>query len=156
LDSFRASRIGLILAGVNMALLLVWFFLARVTIYEVSDKINFVGDGHVIAIFQPEIVERIRPGQSALLRLEVDPEQAAITIPALVVGTERGGNQVELLVMLNDPALKTLQGKQPGQVDVEIEYITPVRLVMRASGKFLNSAQVPLSPQSLPDANDSQ
>lgn len=35
-----------------------------------------------------------------------------------------------------------------GQVEVEAEYISPARLVMRASGQFLNNeGQVPVSPQ---------
>ena len=36
LDSFRATRIGLVFAIIIMLALIVWFFMARVTLYEVS------------------------------------------------------------------------------------------------------------------------
>ena len=47
--------------------------------------------------------------------------------------------------MRRDPE-GALAGK--AEVEVEVEYVTPAELVLRASGKFLNRSQVPLSPQS--------
>ena len=43
--------------------------------------------------------------------------------------------------------LDTQQGKLSGQVEVEVEYVTPAELVLRTSGKYLNRSQVPVSPQ---------
>jgi hypothetical protein len=38
-----------------------------------------------------------------------------------------------------------------GQVDVEVEYVTPAEMVFRTSGKYLNQSQIPISPQSNQD-----
>jgi hypothetical protein len=34
-----------------------------------------------------------------------------------------------------------------GQLEVEVEYVTPAQLVMRASGRFLSQNQTQISPQ---------
>jgi hypothetical protein len=101
-----------------------------------------------MAEFPPEAMARIREGQSAILRIDAGPDQPALTVPALVVGSEHGGEKVELLMMVPDLPFETLGEELSGQIQVEVEYITPAELVFRTSGKVLGERQIPLSPQS--------
>lgn len=147
IDSYRASRIGMILALVIIIVLLAWFFLAKVTLYEVSSDLTFTEDGRVLAYFPEESLKRIQPGQPVILRVYYDPDQATLTLPAMVISTEKDGEQVEIIVISEDVSSLPLQEDLTGQVQVEIEYVTPATLVRRASGSYLNNSQFPVSPQ---------
>lgn len=144
LDSFRASRIGLILAVVNMAVLIGWFFFAKVTLYEVSTTLESGADGRVLATFSGEALERLQQGQSATLRLSGSADRPGLSLPAYLFSLERGKNPVEFVIMAND----TLpSGKLSGRLEVEVERVTPAELVLRTSGRYLNQGQIPVSPQ---------
>jgi len=147
IDSFRASRIGLILAVLNMSALIAWFFLAKVTLYEASSSVSFTEDGRLMATFSPESIKRIQPGQSAILRLTPGADQPTIAIPTLVFDVETGEDRVELLVMTSDFPETIPKEKLSGQVEVEVEYITPAELVLRTSGKVFTKNEIPVSPQ---------
>jgi len=139
----------MILAALNMLALVLWFFLARVTLYEVSDKLSLGQNGRVNAEFSSEAMGRIQTGQSAIVRIDPGPEQPGQNLPALVVAVERGGNQVQLLIMVPDLSPQTLGEKISGQAQVEVEFVTPVELVLRTTGKYMGGGQVPVSPQNL-------
>lgn len=101
------------------------------------------GELRVVAEYQPsEAVGRIRPGQSARVRLDGFNWAQYGTVNARVatVATElRNGHiRVELTV---DPAQKfpvTLQHGLPGSVEIEIERVSPATLVLRAAGKLIS------------------
>jgi hypothetical protein len=138
LDSFRPSRIGLILAIANMMVLLGWFFFARVTLYEVSPTLSPADEGRVSATFSPEVFNRIQVGQKALVRLNAAPNQPAVALPAMVFDLDRAKNQA-IIYPLPPESLPDLSGNQiNGRVEIEVEYVTPLELVMRNSGRFLN------------------
>ena len=146
LDSFRLSRVGLILAILNMLALLAWFFFARVTMYEVSPTLSPGSEGRLLAAFSPEAFSRIRPGQSALVRVSASGDQQAATLAAMVFDIDREKNQAVIYVL---PAenLPDLSGdKLNGRVDVEVEYVTPFELILRNSGQFMNQAILQVSP----------
>jgi hypothetical protein len=152
IDSFRASLIGLVLSALLVAALIAWFFLARVTLYEYSTALTITDDGQVLATFRPESMPRVRIGQSGLLRLDLGEELGEATLPVLVIDKRSDQNQVELLVMDGQLPDSLAIEELVGQVEVEAEYISPARLVMRASGQFLNSdGRMPVSPQRLPN-----
>jgi len=147
IDSFRAARIGMILAIVIMIALLAWFFFAKVTLYEVSSDLSFREDGLVLAYFPKESLKRIQPGQPVILRVYYEPDQATLTLPAMVINTEKDGEQVEIVVISEDSSLPSLQEDLTGQAQVEVEYVTPATLIRRASGSYLSNSQFPVSPQ---------
>ena len=147
IDSYRASRIGMILAVVIMILLFAWFFFAKVTLYEVSSDLTFTEDGHVLAYFPKEALRRIQLGQPVILRVYSDPDKAALTIPGLVISTEKDGEQVQIVMISEEAFSLPPQEDLTGQAQVEVEYVTPATLVRRASGSFLNNSQFPVSPQ---------
>jgi hypothetical protein len=147
LDSFRVARIGLFLAILNMTALIVWFFFARVTLYETSSTINITPEGHIIASFPPEIRARINPGQPAVLRLQTGSEGPPLVIPTVVYSTDLAEDQVELLIIAPEFSAADLPESISGRIEVEAEYVTPAQLVLRASGKYLNQGRLPVSPQ---------
>lgn len=146
IDSFQASRIGLLLAILNVVALLVWFFFGKVTLYEVSSGVEFTSDGRVLAVFSEEGAKRIREGQSAIVRIEGQADQPSVTLPALVIDTS-GKEKVEVLIISTDAPAETGFENLKGQVDIEVEYVTPAEMVFRTSGKYLNQSQIPVSPQ---------
>ncbi len=147
MDSFRPSLIGLSLAILTMLALVAWFFLARVTLYEISQSAQINQDGRVKASFTPEAMNRLRPGQAAVFRPHTSGDQRAVALPAVVYDLQRGKDDVEVLVQADAEQATQLTAGLSGQVEVEVEYVTPITLVMRASGKFLNRARLPVSPQ---------
>jgi hypothetical protein len=141
----------MILAALNMLALVLWFFLAHVTLYEVSDKLELGKDGRVNVEFSSEAIGRIETGQSAILKIDPGSEQPGQNLPALVVSVDKKGNRVQLLIMVPDLSPQTLGEKINGQAEVEVEHVTPAELVLRSSGKYLGGSQVPVSPQNLKD-----
>ena len=151
IDSFRASRVAMILAIVNMIILLAWFFLGTITLYEVSSDLRLNEDGSLDAEFSKEAVPRLYPGQSAVLRIDAGPDQALVTAPALLIAIDDSSGVAQFLVMTDDVPKTALRGDLSGraEIEVEIEYVSPATLVLRASGKYLGSSQIPVSPQDL-------
>ena len=156
IDSFRASRVAMILAIINMIVLLVWFFLGTITLYEVSSELILNEDGSLDALFSKDAVMRLFPGQSAILRIDAGPEQALVTAPALVIAVDDNSGAAQFLVVTDDIPSNALRGDLSGkaEIEVEVEYVNPVTLVMRASGKYLGGSQIPVSPQDLPPAEE--
>ena len=81
IDSFRASLIGMILAVLIVFALIAWFFLAKVTLYEYSSSITFNEDGRIYAEFSSEAMPRLRPGESAILRITLPGENRQVSLP---------------------------------------------------------------------------
>ena len=150
-DSFRASRIALILAILNMSVLLGWFFLGTITLYEVGSDLVFNDEGSLEAQFTKEGIPRLFPGQSAVIRIDAGPDQPLVTAPALLIDIDDGTGVAQFLVMIEDIPATALRGdlSSIAEIEVEVEYISPAALVLRASGKYLGGSQIPVSPQDL-------
>ncbi len=151
IDSFRASRVALILAIVNMIVLLFWFFLGRITLYEISSDLSLSESGRLEALFPQEGLARLYPGQSAILRIDAGPDQPLVTVPALLVGVDEKTGVAQFLLMSDDLPISALRSDlaSKAEIEVEVEYVTPAALVLRASGKYLGGGQIPVSPQDL-------
>jgi hypothetical protein len=147
MDGFRPSLIGLVLGIMVIFSLLIWFFLARVTLYRSSEQAALTPDGMISAEFSPETIAQIQPGQPGVWRMETGQDQRPVSIPVVVYEIQPDGNKVIFYATdtsaLPDPIPDGLQGR----VDVEVEYVTPADLVLRASGKFLEGSRIPTSPQ---------
>lgn len=140
LDSYRTSRIAMILATILMLALILWFLLAQVTLYESSSTVSLTEDGRVIAVFSPESLRRIQPGQNGYLRLNTRADQPVISYPAVVVATNPGNNEAEFFVYPGENAPELVTGKLDGRLDVIAETITPAGLVLRSTGKYLDQS----------------
>ena len=152
IDSYRASQVGLIVASLLMLLLIGWFFFARVGLYEISQEVAFDEQGRLMASFSPESLERIQPGQPAVLRFYSPGNQPPLTIRAMVFDTPADTGRAEILVMSEDlPKLPMAEGGK-GQVEVEVDSLSPFTLVMRATGKYVGSSPPDSNPS--PQSNE--
>jgi hypothetical protein len=156
-DSFRPSRIGLFLAILLMGVLIAWFFMAKVTLYENSASLQFTEDGRLMANFTPEGMKRVRQGQTAMLQIDAGTDQPAESLPAMVFDTQADSNAAEILVKTNEIPESLKTGKLNGRVEVEVEYSTPAQLLLRVSGKYFGGNNILISPQATqPAVQDGQ
>ena len=147
IDSYRVSLIGMALGVIIMASLLLWFFLVKVTIYEFSTEINFTGSNTVTAKFPKDDLKKITSGQPAIIQIDASPNQPSITMTGMVIGTNSSQETAELVILSEEIQQIQLDDEITGQVQIEVEYITPAVLVRRASGMYVNNSQIPVSPQ---------
>jgi hypothetical protein len=153
-DSFRSSLIGLSLAMVLMAAWMGWFFLARVTLYEHTDRVRITGREAAIATFPAGVEGRIKPGQLASLVFQVRGEDEPRTISAIVTDvdsqSERSQVRVTLFLLWDTRAALEQQDIVRATCEIEVEYASPATLVMRAVGKGVETPDIRTSPQIYP------
>lgn len=137
-DSYRPAMIGLGLAVVTLVALIIWFFLARVSIYQASANATLKADGQIVASFPAETFAQIQPGQEGILRLGQAGDQRPLSVPVMVFDTQGGAEQVILIVSDYSALPENLPDETPGRVDIVTERIAPADLLLRASGKFLS------------------
>ncbi len=112
-----------------------------------GDKLGVIlpsGKLQVIAEFQPSAaLGKLHPGQSASLRLQGFPWAQYGTVPtrvARVADEIRDGKvRVELSVGSNFPSRIPPQHGLPGSVEVEVEQVSPAKLVLRSAGEIVGS-----------------
>ena len=150
-DRFHASLIGL---GVALVLLIAWgswFFIARMTIYEVSASAVVARDGFVSADFSAVKHGRIRRGQAAWLYPILNGAKPPVSVPAVVVDIIRSQSnkpaRVKLFPVLDRDLSEILPEGQKVRVEIEIESVSPAVSVLRTSGLLVDTPGVALSPQ---------
>jgi multidrug resistance efflux pump len=100
-----------------------------------------------VAHFSPrEAVGRIRPGQKARIRLDAFPWTAYGALTGVVV---RAGSEpreqrvrVELDVTSDSNSVPLVHG-MTGVADIEVEELSPLRLLLRLAGQIVQNAPVP-------------
>jgi multidrug resistance efflux pump len=110
-----------------------------------GDKIGSIvpeGTLRVVAEFLPAAaLGRIHPGQRARLRLQGFPWAQYGTIGATVasVGGEIRDGRVRVELNVNAPTSSSipLQHGMPGEVEIEVERISPATLILRAAGRLV-------------------
>jgi multidrug resistance efflux pump len=115
------------------------------SVMEQGDRLGVVvprGGLRVVADFPPaSAVGRIRPGQSAQVRLTGFPATQYGILPATVsrVASESqdGTIRVELAAKPGPRSRLPLQHGLPGTVEVEVDRLSPAALVLRTVGKLL-------------------
>jgi membrane fusion protein (multidrug efflux system) len=115
-----------------------------------ADRLGAVvptGEPRGVALFPAAAVGRIRPGQVARLRLDGFPWAQYGTLPATVadVGNEptSGLIRVEFTLAPEPGSPIVVEHGLPGSAEVEVEYVTPAVLVLRAAGQFLAGRRAP-------------
>jgi hypothetical protein len=171
-DNYYISLIGLGAAILLAIMWSKWFFTAPITSYEVSQQVyvtgkeNFVsqfpetGRGVrvqlvrrriIVAEFPQKAIENIHLGQLATIRLKGKIGKQTGPIPATVinvkdaVGLEKG--KVELRANINADAPNPFKEGEALNVKIEVEHVTPVTLVLRASGLLTETPPLSVSPQ---------
>ena len=116
-------------------------------VVEEADRLCAIlpaGNLRAVAQFPPSAaLGRIRPGQPARLRLDGFPwtEYGSISTSVSTVADEIRDGQVRVELSLA-PGTKfplTLRHGLPGAVEVEVERLSPARIVLRAAGQLLTS-----------------
>jgi multidrug resistance efflux pump len=148
-DSFRGSILGLFLVAALLVAWFAWFFLAQVAVYEVADtarlevdtlgRVGPRGGFKVVADFPPAALGRIQPGQPARLRLHGFPWTQYGSVPGAVARVEDeiqdGSLRVELALHPDPASAIPLQEGLLGSIEVEVDHVSPARLVLRAAGQ---------------------
>jgi hypothetical protein len=135
-DSFRPSLATLIVASILIVAWFAWLVFARVTLYESSSDWQIQRDGSLIVRYSQETVARVRPGQTAIVEIQSDPNQPPQQMKAIVADTpSRTQNRLE-----SDTVKVTLLGdKLPkdatGQVKIAVESVSPLTLITRAGSQ---------------------
>jgi hypothetical protein len=129
-----------------------WFFLARISIYELSEPVTVTGDEMVVAYFPLEARGHIRQGQTARLQLGGALGFESSDIPAVIHAIssqpERERLRVDVLVRWDAAWYDPPESGLTGRVEVEAERVSPAVLFLRAAGEFVNS------PQSIPNPGE--
>jgi len=153
-DSFRPALIGLIVAIILLVAWCTWFFFAQVTLYERSQSAHISNGEIIIAEFSAESFSRIQRGQSARLYIEGAMGQQVGSIPALVTDVisppkheQKKSGEVRLFAFAEAASPIRFQDELTGQVEIEVEQLSPAQLVMRISGVFVDMPKVSFSPQ---------
>lgn len=119
-DDFRASKFGLLVAAILLAAWSWWAFAARVPQYESSTNVR-IESGHAIAYFPPAILERIHPGQPAL------------------VHSDKGTIRVQVESIASDHATlawpANSQSPTAASIDIETSRVSPASIVLRSLGR---------------------
>jgi hypothetical protein len=146
-DNSQRSYLGLALAASLLAAWILWFFLARVSVYAVTNKADLEvdltsGKLQVVANFDPPAaLGRIRPGQHARLRLAGFPwaqyGSVSATITNVASEIRDGSIRVEMALDPNSSSRIPLQHGLPGSVEVQIETVSPANFVLRTVGGLL-------------------
>lgn len=124
-----------------MLMLILWFFFAKVSVHETSQEVSLSKDGTFLVVFSDEAMTRIQPGMEALIRVFTIADQPPVTLEGVVFDTDPDQNLVEIITQSEEffelPDVERISA----QADVEIERVTPVQLVQRFSGQFVDSEQ---------------
>jgi multidrug resistance efflux pump len=139
---------GVLLAAAFLVAWLAWFALARITLLEVTDTAWLEAEAPGIgtpalkgvALFAPDALGHIRPGQPAQLHLRVSPRPRYGGLPATVdrvLGLDESGQvRVELVLHPEPGTAHPLQAGQPATVEIEVERLSPAALMLRAAGRW--------------------
>jgi membrane fusion protein (multidrug efflux system) len=113
------------------------------SVVRVGERLGAVipaGDLRVVAHFAPDVMGRARQGQRGLLRLHAFPWTQFGTVPLRVTSVSdelrNGLVRVELSLEARPPSVPVKHGLT-GMVEVEVEQMSPFRLLVRSIGRQL-------------------
>jgi hypothetical protein len=148
-DSFRPMLVTLAIAITLVTAWLAWFFLARITIYEAGHIVGITPDGAVVADFPTATAEHIRVGQPAVLRLQGTQAGQNRAVPAVVsdVTPQRRADRVRvtLFALLEDNVPLVFPEGLAGNVEIEVEQVSPAEMITRNVGLPSGTAPKPAS-----------
>ncbi len=147
-DHFRRTIVLLLITSALLIAWASWMVLAQVPLYAATQTAQLmvnqedVTQFNIVASFEPAIaLGRIYPGQPATMRLDGFPWAQYGTIQATVqrvaTAIEHGRVQVELTINANPRSQVPLQQGLPGDVEIEVERISPALLLLRAAGTLI-------------------
>ncbi len=138
-DSFRPSLATLIVASLMLVAWFLWLVFASITLYETSTDWQVERDGSLIVHFPQETMARFHPGQTATLAVQPVPNQSAQQLPGIVADTPmRSQNRLAPdTVKVTLLSLPLPKGVTSGEVKIEVETVSPLKLITRAGSQFV-------------------
>ena len=127
-DNFRISNIALLLMVGLLGTWIWWFVSAGIPQYEISRDVR-IEPNRFIVTFSPRVLDRVRPGQAATLRLD------GVTIPGRViaVGLDAASGQARAVLL---PATENPPPpSEHAEAAIEVERVSPATLMLRATGR---------------------
>jgi hypothetical protein len=144
-DNYRFSLIGLIVAVLLLSAWSAWFFLADIALYETSETFEVQRDGSLAVKFSPQALGRIRPGQTVVLYLNGAGEHGISSLPGLVMDVPSsfrpGDGSVEVYVF----SPESLGEGVAGQVQVEVDHVSPAQLLMHSTEQLAQNTDTAIS-----------
>ena len=121
------------------------------TVYEVSTSAVVAKNGFVIADFPSAKLARIRRRQAAWLYPLSEGAKQPASVPAVVIDIISLPSvepaRVKLFPVLDRDLSEILPEGQKVRVEIEVESVSPAKLVLRTSGLSVDTPGVALSPQ---------
>ncbi|OQY49108.1 MAG: hypothetical protein B6242_00230 [Anaerolineaceae bacterium 4572_78] len=150
-DNFTVVLIGLCVAVTFLLIWMTWFFVAKITVYEISNNLEFTTPETIVAEFPMTAQGRIHYGQPAYVRLSGDIGHEFGALPAVVTKVDNRPKdkmvRVELFPYVQIPSYVYPDENLTGVVEIEVEYASPAKLVMRIVGQYSDTPKVRTSPQ---------
>jgi hypothetical protein len=119
---------------VLIALLLGWFFLAKVKIFAQSSDLHVSESSRILAVFSNNSFDQIKPGQRGTLRVKDQTNGQMIAVPLMVFALEKERKQAEMVVLSPHLPIELIPGELKGDVSVETAAVSPFSLVLRSTG----------------------
>lgn len=150
-DHGRFSLAGTILALLAVLVWGAWFFLSPLPVYEYGVIVKSTRDGSVVTQFALSVGGQIHLGQEADLYFQSPQNDTSEKIRAFVTEISETKSGDQLLVTFYpevdiDLARRMAEGES-GEAEIEVERISPARLVLRVSGQFVETAPVSFMPK---------
>ena len=149
----RKLVVALIVTILLLVLWLLWFFLARITIYQISQPINITESDVIVAKFPLEAAQLLKLGQVATLTIDgnVGADLGPISGVVAQINRESKAGIVEASIVMHwsqVPQIYSLSNLADltGKIEVVVEEISPATMVIRAA----NSAVTTSPDQTLP------
>ncbi len=146
-DKFRPSLWIIGAAVILLLIWVIWFLFSNMTVLAATGSITISPTGIVKANFSTEEARRIRIGQLGWLQID---EEGIGQFPLIVQQrTAVQGERVIVELLAVDEIFYSLTFPDgvSGKVQVEVERVSPARLVLRSAGQFNNAPTVSVSPQ---------
>jgi hypothetical protein len=141
-DRGRSTGVTMAAGSLVLAAWCWWATHAEVALYELTTSARIELDASTYPVQSP-LLGRIRPGQSATLRLEGFPwaEFGSVSAAVARVAQEIRDEsvRVELAIDSRSTFRGTLQHGMPGSLEVVVERLTPLALVLRTAGQWLTA-----------------
>jgi hypothetical protein len=149
-DSAQAPAAALVVACLLVGVWVLWVVLAPVELHETSQDWSVSRDGSLIVRFPLEKMPRLRPGQPAELLGPSEPGRPPERWAAIVTDTPyRAENRLEVgTVRVELLADRGPRKPASGTVRVQVEQVTPLTLMLRASEPFTSAPPTSAPPTS--------
>lgn len=152
-DQGFGARIAVAIFGLLLVAWLAWLFGASFAARLTSDTDQIQLSDTVTVSFSGEGIDKLQPGQPALLILDAPPLAERLLLPAQVVAvTPSNGkalvdiqpdySRLEAQDEVSPEILAAFAQPTPGRVRVEVERVSPAILVLRAAGLTVTTEPV--------------